>query len=209
MTDPTSLTTLAEVRSLVSTKLADADLQGVIDREEAALARQIGPLSGERTQTFYIGSSAPLYLDPVLDPRNAWIQSDRMGRLVLQRPTVAGDDLVVTDNGTDLDPTDVRLLRGGTAIERASGGWTGPVVEVTSVPSDELEVKRVVIELCRLTLVETGLASEQIGDYQYTRSAESPADARRSLIRSLMTHPPAGTLRVRTSSEDDRIGGSV
>lgn len=198
--EPTSVTSIAEVRSIVATGLSDELLQSVIDREEAALARVIGPLIGERTQTFYVGER-PLYVDVLTDTSAVWFLSERMGGLTLQRPT---DEVAVTDNGTLLDDDDVRLLRSGTRVERASGGWTGPIVEAEYTPNDELEIKRVVIALVGLALVDPGMTSETLGDYQYSRS---PVEATgRALIRSLQTHQPQGTMRVRSSSDDDRVG---
>jgi hypothetical protein len=210
----TSVTSVAQVRALVSTSMSDADLQGVIDREEAALARQVTALAGDRTQTWFVGdqSAMGLYRDSLTTLpfsgrgpfMGAWMTVDRMGPLSLLRPT---DAVVVTDNGVTVADDDIRLLRGGTQVERASGGWQGPIVTVAYTPNDALEVARVVIELCRLTLTETGYQSERIGEYQYDRGAKpAGADPRRALVRSLMPHPAKGSMRIRTSSEDDRIG---
>jgi hypothetical protein len=205
----TSLVAPADVRALVPTALVDADLQKVIDREEAALARAIGPLSGARTQTWYIGDPSPLWWDQAAFPGPnvaVWILSDRRGPLTLLRPT---DAVTVTDNGVTVSGSDIRLLRRGTAVERGSGGWNGPVVTVAYTPNDALEVARVVIELCRETLTATGYQSETIGDYSYTkalRAAAGQADPRHELVRSLMTHLPRNTMRLRTQGEDGRIG---
>jgi len=193
----------SQLRPLVSSALTDAQLQDVIDREEAALARQISALYGARTQTWYVGDPGSVWMYAAELP-TSWVTSDRMGPLALLRPT---DAVTVTDNGVSVSGSDVRLLRGGTQVERASGGWDGPIVTVTYTPNDALEVTRVLIELCRLTLTETGYQSEQIGDYRYDRGArQAGGDPRRVLIRSLMPHPARGTVRVRTSSEDDRVG---
>lgn len=211
-----SLVTPAQVTALVQSNLTSVQIQEVIDREEAALARQITDLSGSRAQAFYIGDPAArgLWWDVVSmswpqgrSPwATLWMMSDRMGPLGLLRPT---DAVTVKDNGVTVAAGDIRLLRQGTLVERASGGWNGPLVEVTYTPNDSLEVVRVVIELCRMTMTETGYQRETIGDYTYQkhlRPAPGEIDPRRALIRSLMTHLPKGTMRVRTSVEDDRIG---
>lgn len=202
----TSATSIAEVRALVSTPLADDDLQDVIDREEAALARQIGQLSGERTQTWHVGDQSGPAASGALP--GAMVSSDRMGPLALLRPT---DAVTVTDNGVAVTAEDVRLLRKGTQIERASGGWTGPIVTGTYTPNDLLEVKGVVIALCRLSLGETGFESETIDGYSYTRgsASQTPASQRKALVRSLQTHPPRGTVGVRTSNDTARVGAVV
>jgi hypothetical protein len=207
---------VAQVRALVTTSMSDADLQDLIDREEAALARQIGPLSGPRTQVWYVGDPSgpwpvygfgPLY-GSSLAHMGARVASDRMGPLALLRPA---DAVEVTDNGVAVTPEDVRMLRNGTQIERASGGWTGPIVLGTYTPNDLSEVIGVVIGLCRLTVVETGYVSETIGGYAYTRETKSQSgvDPRKALIRTLQTHPPRGTLGVRSSSDTARVGPVV
>ncbi len=211
-----TMTAIADLRALVPSPLTDDQLTSIIAREEAALARQITDLSGERTQAFYIGDPAArgIWWDVVSmswpEGRSPWatlwMMSDRMGPLGLLRPT---DTVTVVDNGVTVSPGDIRLLRQGTLVERASGGWQGPLVEVTYTPNDALEVVRVVIELCRMTMTETGFQRETIGDYTYQkhlRPAPGEIDPRKALIRSLMTHLPKGTMRIRTSSEDDRIG---
>jgi hypothetical protein len=196
--------------ALVSTTLSEQDVQALIDREEAALARQVTQLAGSRVQVYYIGDPAMfgLYLDPVSLEQAAavWILPDRYGPLGLLRPT---DGVVVVDNDVTLDAADVRLLRGGTQVERASGGWDGPIVTVTYTPNDYLEVQRVVIELCRTTMTETGYQSERIGDYQYARGPGAAAADRKRLVRSLLTHGVVGTTRVHSSSEYDRVGGAM
>lgn len=176
-----SLVTPAKVRALVDTDLSDADLSDVIAREEAALARVLGPLSGERTETLYIS------LHPAADELPIY----------LRRPT---DAVTVTDAGVVITGL-VRLHAGGRAIERTDlGVWTGPVA-TTYTPNDDLECERVVIELTRLTLTETGYLSETIGDYMYSRGARGGAanpteSARSRLIASLM--PPAIPHSMRT-----------
>src|SRR4051812_15402423 len=92
-----SLVSPAQVRALVDTDLSDPDLADVIAREEAALARAIGPLAGERTETMYI----------------AWHPDAHELPLALRRPT---DAVTVEDNGVDVT-ADVRLHGNGRVIE--------------------------------------------------------------------------------------------
>ena len=67
----TSLVSIAEVRALVNSRLGDVDLGAVIDREEAWLAGRVGPLTGERTDTFTpgIGVGRERRARRVADPR--------------------------------------------------------------------------------------------------------------------------------------------
>lgn len=213
-----SVVTVEQLRALVPATQTDDQLQEVIDREEHYLEVELrGPLTGPRTQTFYVGDPAAmgLWIDTrVLLPGSPiWMMSDRMGPLGLMRRTdglsIAGTPPVVfsvVDNGVAVIPTDLRLLRYGSLIERASGGWNGPIVTATYEPNDTLEVLRVVIELCRLTLTETGFFAEAIGEYRYTKRSDKADESRKMLVRTLKTHLPKGMMRIGVASEDDRIG---
>ena len=176
-----SLVTVAEVRALVSTELSDDDLQDVIDREEAELASRIGPLTGARTETFYPDHSAE--------------------RLYLRRPTAT---VTLVSDGTTLtlgdDDGEYRLLGSGTTLNYNANNW-GEIVTAAYTPNDELRVKRVLIELIRLTSTETGYVSERIGQYSYSK-AQTPGAAqttRDALIRSLQPNLGKGSMRLRGS----------
>lgn len=176
-----SLVSVAEVRALVSTELSDDDLQDVIDREEAELASRIGPLTGARTETFYPDHSVQ--------------------RLYLRRPTAT---VTVTSDGTALtlgdDDGEYKLLANGTALVYNANNW-GEVVTAAYTPNDELRVKRVLIELIRLTVTETGFVSERIGQYSYQR-AQAPGAVqatREALIRGLMPNLDLASMRLQGS----------
>lgn len=173
-----SLLTIDRLRAQVETDLADDDLQAVIDDEESWLAARIGPLSGSRAETFYV------------------YDVDRPLRL--RRPTTTA---TVSDDGSAVD---VVVLDNGWSLESTLGAWTGPV-EVTYTPSDEAEVRRVVLELVRLALTETGLDSERTGDYSYSRGGVSNLQARRALARSLQPPPFNGSLRLTSDYAPRRV----
>lgn len=173
-----SLVTVAEVRALVSSELSDDDLQDVIDREEAELAARIGPLTGARTEVFYPDHSTE--------------------RLYLRRPastvTVSNDGTAVTLGDED---GEYRLIGNGTGVHYISSNWGG-IVTVAYTPNDELRVKRVLIELIRLTSTETGYVAERIGQYSYQR-AQTPGAAgatREALIRSLLPNFGLASIRL-------------
>lgn len=176
-----SLVTLAEVRALVSTELSDANLQAVIDREEAELAARIGPLTGARTETVYPDHSTE--------------------RVYLRRPT---SSVTVTSDGTAItlgdDDGEYRLVKLGSALHLVNETW-GEVVTAAYTPNDELRVKRVLIELIRLTATETGYLSERIGQYSYQRSQTPGAvqSTREALIRSLLPNLGYGSIRLQGS----------
>lgn len=187
-----SVTTAADVRALVKSSASDGDLQAIIDREEAYLARELrAPIAGERTQQVWRLPFQHSYSD-----------------ITLMRPTDAVTTVV--DNGVTLDLSRIRLLDTGGVIELADGPWSGPLIEVTYTPNDELEVVRVVVELCRLTLQETGYSEEQIGTYRYSRgrSLATPmqiqASSRRTLVRSLMLQPRLGSPRLERGTSTER-----
>jgi len=172
-----SLVTLGEVRALVETGLTDVDLQAVIDREEGWLAGRIGALSGERTETFSPGRrDTPIYLS-----RRA-------------------ASVVVTDDALTVAPADLRFVPESGLIRRITGAWTGPVT-VTYTPTDADAVKRVVIELVRGTVTETGSDAETIGDYSYTRGDAAVRLSRLALVRSVLLRRPAYAARLRSSAE--------
>ncbi len=192
-----SVTSIAQVRALVKTGVADSDLQDIIDREEAYLARELrAPIAGSRTQNVW---RAPFALD--------------FNDIYLQRPT---DSLTsVVDNGVSVDLADVRLLEAGYVIERTSddgttGAWQGPLIAITYTPNDLLEVQRVVVELCRLTLIETGFSSEDIGTYKYDHgrlpatSMQIQQAGRRTLVRTLLPIPRMGSVSL-SSGHLDRV----
>lgn len=178
----TSVTSLAEVRALVTTSLSDVDLQAIIDREEAWLAGRVGALSGERTDRFRPGlGDTTLYLR-----RRA-------------------DAVAVTDDGVALvEDTDYVFTPASGALRRGAWNeaacWTGPVT-VTWTPADEAEVKAAVIELVRGTLGETGFDSEDIGEYSYTRGESAGRLSRDNLARGILLRRPAYSMRIRSSVE--------
>lgn len=142
------------VRALTGSGLPYHVLEGVIRREEEALAAEVGPLTGERTETFVITDRT----------------SVRPVRLLRRAASV-----VVTEGNEEVDAEDVRLVRGRIVQrlvpgEYQYGEWEG-VVEVTSTPSDLAEVTAGVVDLVRARLAETGFETESIEGYTYTRGA--------------------------------------
>lgn len=183
-----SLVTVAEVQARnVGGGLSTAALQAVIDAAEAWLAREIGPLSGERTETFY--------------PRRGYEP------LYLRRTT---NSVVVENNGSTVDlgedSGDYRLLYGGSVVDLIGTAWdwnatTGPVT-VTYTPNDEVLVKEAVIGLVRLNQAEGPYISERIGDYSYQKSqaGNSMDTARRALVDSLLPKRPFRSERIVAST---------
>jgi hypothetical protein len=134
----------------------DTAAQNILDETEAWLARKIGPLTGDRTETFYAGVYSV------------------SGALGLKRFT---DAVTVTDGGSAVDPSQVRLVREGAAVTHTyvapSAIWRGPYIGVTYEPNDLLEVTRALYALVELELSpEAGeITGETIGSYSYQRGA--------------------------------------
>jgi hypothetical protein len=208
---------LLDVRALVSCKQTDPQLQAIIAREEGWLADRIGPLTGVRTQTFYLPAEREqFYIEPsgyALDrPRLPYpymirdVDAESPITLFRQAESVS----LATDGGATVT---TRLLSMGWKVEKTTGPWLGPTMAVTYTPTDGGSVTKVVIELVRMTVFETGFIQERIGDYMYSRRAGNIEPvaanevARMALVRTLLypTNIPR-TMRLRSSGLSDRIG---
>lgn len=146
----------------------DGAAQDIIDEQEAWLARRIGPLEGDRTETFYVGLASVT------------------GKLGLRRYT---DAVVVTDAG--LAFTAFRLVDEGSAIVQvysaASRIWRGPYVTATYAPNDADEVRKGLYDLIALACEPVGtLRSEQIGSYSYNRGEATPAAMRSAILSEIL-----------------------
>ena len=172
------------VAALMSPGIDPDDLVLVIEREEDWLANDpvdgIGQLVGERTDVLWVtpGDGRPL---------------------LLRRPTAAVE---VADGGVALAADDIRLL-GGTRVEPV-GAWRGPTVAITSTPSDQAAVERVLLELVRLALSASPYQQESSDGHAYTRPADQGV-TRSRLARSLWPHRGAMSARLHTGLEGGRV----
>jgi hypothetical protein len=141
--------------------------QAMIDEEEAWLVSKVGPLTGERTETFFL----PARLAGTVDA------------LYLSRRTDAVDGF--TSDGDAL--TEYRLLD-GYIVERnrdATESWSDPLI-VTYTPNDETLVKGVIYDLLTYRSLPSNLQSVRIGAYSETYAtggAVSPVH--QSLLRRI------------------------
>lgn len=163
----------ARTRGISALPTDDVTAQQIIDEQESWLARRIGPLEGERTETFYVGLSAT------------------HGKLALARYT---DEVDVTDAGSDVDPSVFRLVDNGSAIvlshSASTRWWRGPYVTAKYEPNDTNEVRRVLFDLVSLAAAPVGpYNSESIGDYSYSHGlpgSQTDAQTRAALVSSLL-----------------------
>lgn len=162
-----SLVQPEDVIAQVAVGVDGATLQAVIDREEAWLAHRIGALTEERSQSFWPGVNSTVRL---------------------LRPT---DAVLVVG----LDPTQVVLSPDGWYV--TVGYWPASPVAITYTPTDELEVRQAVIELCRITLTNSPYQTESADVHSYGRSA-SPDSLRDAIARRLIRPPGTGGLMTAT-----------
>ena len=97
---------------------------------------------------------------------------------------------------------DVRLLD-GIRVER-DGSWRGPTVAVTSTPSDQSAVERVLLELVRMTLSSSPYAQESSDGHSYTRPADLGV-TRTRLARSLRPHRGPRSTPLRSGLTSARV----
>jgi hypothetical protein len=169
-----SLVVLADAQD----RAGESVTQDMIDEEEAWLASQVGPLTGERTETFHL----PSRLHGTIDA------------LYLSRRTDAIDGF--TGDGVAL--TDYRLVS-GYIIERtydATESWSSPLV-ATYTPNDEELVKSVIYDLLTYRSLPSNLQSVRIGAYSETYATGSGSNpVRRALVGKILTSAGLGAYGV-------------
>jgi hypothetical protein len=134
-------------------RAGDSVTQDQIDEAEEDLERMIGPLVGERSETFLFSERA-----------HPWRAVDG---LYLQRYT---DSVSLTHDGDALtEGTDFRLLA-HSLVERvhdSATGWSQDMV-ATYEPNDEEIVRSVIFDLLTYRQTPAGLQSIRIGAYSET-----------------------------------------
>lgn len=183
--------TLERARGMgLGAELGDEDLQAAIDREEAWLARRIGPLTGERPEAFPLAHIRPTSHE-----------------VRLRRPT---DEVQLMQSGATVDEVELRHDGWRVALLPEGSHFTGPV-ECTYTPTDEAEVEGALIELLSLrlgTASSAGLAGEIMGSYSWTRAQGSSTRIRASIVRQLLEPATAGSTRL-SSSVRHGLAGQV
>lgn len=143
-----SLVTLSDAQD----RVGEAVTQDHIDEVEEQLRRLIGPLTGERTETFFLP-----------DRRDKGI----VDGLYLSRYT---DSVAITHDGTSLtNLTDYRLLD-NYLVERnpeSSTSWFEDMVATYS-PNDEEQIRGVIYDWLSYRQTPAGLQSVRIGAYSET-----------------------------------------
>lgn len=164
----------------------DEVLQDIIDEEEAWLESKIGPLGGERVETFLLAG-----------------YGFRPHELILRRRAAVLTE--VTDNGTVLLDANVELRGNGRMFSRilGQGAFLGPVVTVKYTPSDALLVRSVLIGLIGIAIGEfensAGYSSELMGSYQYQLAAGATTKVRKRLLSKITGGAMPTSMHVRSS----------
>ncbi|MBP7572064.1 MAG: hypothetical protein KBA95_18565 [Acidobacteria bacterium] len=156
-----ALLTLDACRALIETDRTDAELSAIIDREESALVRKLGPHGDGITPV-----TATIY--PV------------GGALFLPRPAVS----VTSVGGVAWAATGLTLVAGEGRI--AGGAWSAGVL-VVYVPADDRDERTAaLIDLVRLTLERRAMKGESVaGEHSYSAPQSWEAE-RASIYRRLI-----------------------
>lgn len=181
-----SLVLLADAQA----RSGDSVTQAMIDEEEEWLASKIGPLTGERTETFFL----PAHISGTIDG------------LYLSRRT----DAVTAFTGDGTALTQYELLD-GYIIERnsdATDSWDDPLI-VTYTPNDTNIVKGVIYDLLTYRTLPSNLQSVRIGAYSETYATGAGSGAgrvRNNLLGKILTGTGLGAyahpFRVSRSARD-------
>jgi hypothetical protein len=141
-------------------RVGDSVTQQMIDGVEEWLVGQIGPLTGERTETFYLS-----------ERRNG----ATVDGLWLSRRT---DSVTLTSDGDSLTlDTDFRLINGLLVVRIDDGEAWGDTLVATYDPTDEDLVIEAIYDLLTFRTLQPNLQSVRIGAYSETfatGSAVSP-----------------------------------
>ena len=153
-----ALLTATQVRTHIEVGCGDGALERVIDGADAEIIRRLGPLA---TQVEVLrGGSSDLHL-----ARKASSITSAVERYAALGISVADYALVAADYNLRSDGRRLERLVTGT---NPSSAWNG-IVTVTYVPVDQTAERTVLlVNLVKLELAYSGLASKGLGDVQET-----------------------------------------
>lgn len=168
-----ALLTPPQLRQHVETDLPDAALQRILDAEEAEIVRRYG---AHATATELVAGGKR--------------------SLVLQRPAASVTSVTevvagwIGETSTVLAPDDYRLWFGNLMLERLGTGtnprdrW-GDRVTVVYVPQDRATQRTLVlVNVCKLAVSYSGVASQQIGG-DYSEKQHDYVAERERLLKTL------------------------
>jgi hypothetical protein len=142
-----SLVSLANAQARVGASVT----QQMIDGVEEWLATQVGPLTGELSETFELGERR---------------DKELVDGLWLSRRT---DSVEITNDGDALvADTDYRLINGLLVVHIPLGTAWGDTIVATYTPNDDAVVIEAIYDLLTLRSIQPGLQSVRIGAYSET-----------------------------------------
>ena len=151
---PGSICTVADVRRVVVTTLGDADMQALIDDEDAQMQARLGVHADgivSVTETVTAGGSGSVAVGRPIASVTSISERPRGGIAGVVAPTLYGIDDAA-----------------GGLIERLYGRWDRRVTVTYSPADDTAARRRVLIELVRGRIERTAMASESVaGEYSY------------------------------------------
>ena len=140
------------VLATAQARAGDSVTQEMIDGVEEWLVGEIGPLTGDRTETFYLSERRDLAT---------------VDGLWLSRRT----DLLtsLTNDGTALTlDTDYRLINGILILQVSTGASWGDTMVATYTPNDTDQVTEAIYDLLTLRMLQPNLQAVRIGAYSET-----------------------------------------
>ncbi len=164
-----------EVRARVATDLDDDPIEQIIKEEEAEIVRRFGPAADADAVERVDSEKACNIYTP---------------RRILSVTLIAEGDGVTQ---TNLVVGDYRIWEGEGRIERLSAlgtlaAWQ-PIVDITYRPeSDKEERKRVLLELCRISLERRAMLKEAVGQSDYTFQSPASWEDERERVLSKLGH---------------------
>ncbi len=178
-----STLSVAELRTVVQTDLSNPELQVVINREEGEIDRRLGAASDGSTTVIVEtkpGGGANLYTRrPIVSVSQVREQQLLGGSFVT---------LLTTQFYAWKDEGRIERLPavgGAPPTWTGIGGIWGPLVEVTYIPVDDRERRKMaIIEFVRIALERTAMRSENVAG-EYSFQAPEWDTLRATLYRSL------------------------
>lgn len=170
-----SLLNADEITVRVATDLADDAIEQIIIEEEAEITRRFGPVADtDAVERVDSEKACDVYTPRRIDT----ITLIAEGNGVTQTNLVA-DDYRVWETEGRIE----RLSALGTLAE-----WQ-PIVDITYRPeSDADERKRVLLELCRISLERRAMLKESVGQSDYTFEAPKNWEEERERVLSKLGH---------------------
>ncbi len=170
-----TLITVGQMREHVETSLSDEALTRLLESADAEIIRAYGPHDGERTVTLYLVLRQSPYL--------------------LALPSPAASVSLITEGADDtvVDSDDYTVEYNGRILLKSKSRWLPPV-DVTYTPvADNPRRIAVLIDLVKVEVQFSELASERVGSYQ-SRTRAYGNERQQILERLRQNYAGAGLL---------------